>query len=33
MPVEAMIRTGSGTLLRYLAKPLSDFTSRALHEG
>ena len=33
MPVEAMIRTGSHTLLEYLAKPITDFVGRGLHEG
>jgi HlyD family type I secretion membrane fusion protein len=33
MPVEAMIRTGSRTFLRYLAKPILDFIGRGLHEG
>jgi multidrug efflux pump subunit AcrA (membrane-fusion protein) len=33
MPVEAMIRTGSHTLLEYLAKPITDFAGRGLHEG
>lgn len=33
MPVEAMIRTGSRTLLDYLAKPITDFASRSLREG
>jgi HlyD family type I secretion membrane fusion protein len=32
MPVEAMIRTGERTILEYLAKPLTDFTHRALRE-
>lgn len=33
MPVEAMIRTGSRTFLEYLAKPITDFAGRSLHEG
>lgn len=33
MPVEAMIRTGSRTFLEYLAKPITDFAGRGLHEG
>lgn len=33
MPVEAMIRTGSRTLLEYLAKPIVAFAGRALHES
>jgi HlyD family type I secretion membrane fusion protein len=33
MPVEAMIRTGSRTFLEYLAKPITDYAARGLHEG
>jgi membrane fusion protein, type I secretion system len=33
MPVEAMIRTGSRTFLEYLAKPITDFAGRGLHES
>lgn len=33
MPVEAEIRTGSRTFLEYLAKPISDFAGRGLHES
>ena len=33
MPVEAMIRTGSRTFLEYLAKPITDFAARGLHES
>ena len=33
MPLEAMIRTGSRTFLEYLAKPITDFAGRGLHEG
>jgi membrane fusion protein, type I secretion system len=33
MPVDAMIRTGSRTFLEYLAKPITDFAGRGLHEG
>lgn len=33
MPVEAMIRTGSRTFLEYLAKPITDFAGRSLHES
>jgi len=32
MSVEAMIRTGSRTLLQYLVKPITDFAGRGLHE-
>jgi len=33
MPVEAMIRTGSRTLLEYLVKPITDFAGRGMREG
>jgi epimerase transport system membrane fusion protein len=33
MPVEAMIRTGSRTFLEHIAKPITDFAGRGLHEG
>ena len=33
MSVEAMIRTGSRTLLNYLVKPITDFAARGLHES
>ena len=32
MPVEAMVRTGSQTLLAYLARPITDSMKRALRE-
>jgi HlyD family type I secretion membrane fusion protein len=33
MSVDAMIRTGSRSFLEYLAKPITDFAGRALHES
>jgi hypothetical protein len=33
MPLETMVRTGSRTFLEYLAKPITDFAGRGLHEG
>jgi membrane fusion protein, type I secretion system len=33
MPVETMIRTGSRTFLEYVAKPITDFAARGLHES